>query len=56
MNLNSKDDAIHPIYAIKLGLYTENIDIDVQKIDKSYLEIFKMIIANSSVKNKFENI
>ena len=43
---------MHPAYATKLGLYVGKIDVSVQKIDGSHLDIFGIVIANYSLKNK----
>ena len=50
--MGSEVNAMHPAYATKLGFRARKIDIDAQKIDGSYLDIFEMVIANCSVKDK----
>ena len=47
---------MYPAYSTKLGLRAKKIDIGVQKIDKSYLDIFGIVIADYSVKNKLERV
>ena len=49
---SSKVNRIHPVYATKLGFHTRKIDVGVQKIDGSYLDAFRIVIADCSVKNK----
>ena len=56
IDLGSKANAIHLAYTTKLGLRAEKIDVSVQKIDGSYLDIFGMVIADCSVKNKLEKV
>ena len=47
---------MHPAYATKLGLCARKIDIGAQKIDKSYLDTFRMIIADCSAKDKLGRV
>ena len=47
---------MHPAYATKLGLYARKIDVGAQKIDKSYLDIFEMVITDCSVKHKLRRV
>ena len=42
----SKDNAMSPAYAKKLGLKTWKTNVGAQKIDGSTLEIFEMVIAD----------
>ena len=51
IDLGSKVYTIYPTYAIKLGLYSDKVDVSVQKINKFYLDYFKMIIADCLVEN-----
>ena len=48
----SEVNATHLAYITKLGLCTRKIDIGAHKIDGSYLDTFRMVIADYSVKNK----
>ena len=48
----SKVNAITPTYAKKLGLRTQKTDIGAQKIDRSSLDIFGMVIAGFQVVDK----
>ena len=43
-------------YATKLCLCTRKIDVGTQKIDRFYLDTFRMVIADCSVKNKLERV
>ena len=44
------------VYAIKLDLSIRKIDFGTQKIDKSHLDIFEIVIADYSVKNKLGRV
>ena len=52
----SKVNAIHPFYTTKLGFHARKTNIGIQKIDGSYLDIFRIVIADCLVKNKLEKI
>lgn len=52
MDLRSKVNTIHPAYTIKLSLGTKKVNINEQKIDQSYLNTFRIVIADCMVKNK----
>ena len=52
----SKVNAMHPTYATKLGLCARKIDVNAQKINRSYLDIFGMVIVDCLVKNKLGRI
>ena len=56
IDLGSKVNTIYPTYAIKLGFYARKIDIDMQKIDGSHLDIFRIVIADYLVKKKLEKV
>ena len=56
IDLGSEVNAIHPAYATKLGLRARKIDVGAQKIDRSYLDTFGMVIADCSVKNKLGRV
>ena len=43
---------MHPAYSTKLGLHARKIDISAQKIDRSYLDNFEIVITDCSVKHK----
>ena len=49
-------NVMHPAYATKLGFRARKIDVGTQKIDKSYLDIFEMVIADCSVKDKLRRV
>lgn len=40
MNFRNKIDSMNLIYTIKLGIYNNKFDIDIQKIDSYYLNTF----------------
>ena len=52
----SEVNAMHPAYATKLGLRARKIDVGAQKIDKSHLDTFGMVIADFSVKDKLGRV
>ena len=56
IDLGGKVNAIHPAYTIKLGLSARKIDVNLQKIDGSHLDIFGIVIADCSVKNKLGRV
>ena len=41
---------------MKLGLCARKVDVVVQKIDRSHLNTFRMVIADYSVKDKLERV
>lgn len=45
-----------PTFAAKLGLFTQPIGIDVQKIDSSLLAMYAMIVVGFSLQNSQKNI
>ena len=47
---------MHPAYATKLGHCARKIDVGAQKIDRSHLHTFGIVIADCSVKNKLERV
>ena len=56
IDLSSKVNIIHPTYTTKLGFCARKIDISAQKINRSHLDIFRMVIVNYSVKYKLGKI
>ena len=56
IDLGSEVNAMHPAYATKLGLHTRKIDVSAQKIDGSHLNIFEIVIADCSVKDKLGRV
>ena len=46
LNLNSKIDVIYLVCTNKLCFFIYNINIRAQKINRSILEIFKIMMAN----------
>ena len=49
MNLGIEINAIAPVYIKKLGLWVQKTDVRVQKIDRSTLETYDMVIAGFQV-------
>ena len=47
---------MYPAYATKLGFLDRNINIGAQKINGSYLDTFRMVIADFSVKDKLGRV
>ena len=56
IDLGSEVNAMDPTYATKLDLRTREIDVGVQKIDRSHLDTFGMVIAHCSVKDKLGRV
>ena len=56
INLSIKINTIHFTYATKLNLRARKIDIGAEKIDKSHLDTFRMVIANCLVKYKLGRV
>ena len=54
--MDSKVNAINPTYAKKLGLRVKQTDVEAQKIDRSYLNIFGMVIAGFSLQHKLGKV
>ena len=52
----SEVNAMDPAYATKLGFCARKIDIGVQKIDRSHLDIFGIVIVDCSVEDKLERV
>lgn len=56
LNLGSKVNVINPAYTKKIGLHVRQTDMGAQKIDGSYLNTFKMVIASLSLQNMLKKI
>lgn len=56
IDLRSKVNVIYSVYTTKLGIYAREIDISIQKIDKSYLNTFEIVIPDCLVKNKLRKV
>ena len=56
VDTGSEVNAIHPIYAMKLGLRVGKINIGAQKINRFYLDTFEIVIADFLVKHKLETV
>ena len=52
----SEINIMHSAYAIKLDLHITKINIATQKMNGSHLNIFGMVIADYSVKDKFGKV
>ena len=52
----NKVNVMNLAYATKLGLCTRKINVGVQKINRSYLDIFRIVIADCSVKDKLGRV
>ena len=52
LDSGSEINAIHPAFAKELGLPIRPTDIGAQKINSTMLEIYGMVVAAFSVKNK----
>ena len=53
---SSKVKVMHPVYVTKLGFYTRKMDFPLQKIDRSCLDTFGIVIVDYSVKDKLKKI
>ena len=53
IDLGNEVNAIAPAYAKKLGLQVQKTDIGAQKIDRSTLKTYGMVIAGFQVQDKF---
>ena len=53
LNFESEVNAITPTYAAELGLKVQKTDVGAQKIDRSLLKTYNMVIAAFQVFNKF---
>ena len=49
-------NAMYPAYTMKLGLCARKIDVGVQKIDRSHLDTFGIVIADCSVRDKLRRV
>ena len=56
IDLGSEVNAMHLAYATKLGLRTRKIDIGAQKIDRSHLNTFEMVIVDCSINDKLGKV
>ena len=52
----SEVNAINPAYTKKLGLRVRQTDVEAQKIDRSHLDTFGMIIAGFSLQDKLGKV
>lgn len=56
INLGSKINAMNSVYVKKLGLCVRQTDVGAQKIDKSHLKIFEMVMASFLLQDKLEKV
>ena len=56
LDLDSKVNAINPVYAKKLGLCVRQTDVGAQKIDGSHLDSFGIVITGFSLQNKLGKV
>ena len=52
----SKVNVMHPTYTMKLGFHARKFDVGAQKIDRSYLNTFRMVIVDFSVMDKLGRV
>ena len=56
LNSGSKVNAMNPAYTKKLKLRVRQTDVGVQKINRSHLDTFGMVIAGFSLQDKVEKV
>lgn len=56
LNLGSKVNIINSAYIKKLRLCVRRTDMGAQKIDKSYLNTFRIVITGFSFQDKLEKV
>ena len=56
IDLVSKINIIYFVYITKLGFCARKVNISAQKINKSYLNIFRMVIVDYLIKHKLKKI
>ena len=56
LNSGSEVNAMNLAYALRLGLRVHRTDIGAQKIDRSTLETFGMVLASFQVEDKLGRI
>ena len=56
LDLGSELNAMNPAYAKKLGLRIRQTDVEAQKIDRSHLDTFGIVIAGFSLQDKLEKV
>ena len=52
----SKVNTIYSAYTTKLDLYIRKINVGTQKISRSHLDIFRIVMVDCSVKKKLERV
>ena len=56
INLESEINTIHPTFAKQLGLLIRSTNLGVQKIDRTTLEIYGMVVAAFLVKHRANQV
>ena len=56
LDLSSKINAIHPVFAERLGLVIQTTNVSTQKIDGTTLETYRMVIAVFSVSDQANKV
>lgn len=56
IDLDNKVIIMHLVYTTKLGFCARKNNVNIQKIDKFYLDMFEIIIADYLVKTKFKRV
>ena len=55
-DLNNKFNTIHLTFAIELGLFIRQIDVEAQKIDNIVLYTYEIVVATFSVMDKANRV
>ena len=56
LNSGSKINAMNLAYSKKLGFRIRQTDMEAQKIDQSYLDTFRIVIAGFSLQDNLEKV
>ena len=56
IDFGNKVKTIQPAYAIKLSFCTRKVDVGTEKINGSYLDIFVIVTADCSVKDRLKTV
>lgn len=56
IDLDNNINIMHPVYNTKLDLYIKKINVSMLKIGGSYIDTFKIVIANRLLKKKLEKL
>lgn len=52
MDLSSIVNIIYPVHSINLDFHIKKINVTIQKIDISYLDIFKLVLVDFLIYNR----